>query len=274
MFDDVCKNIQTFVVNLRNKVFILSLFLGLYSSFCNAQMLKKGDKKDNLITVGIEFTPIIPTQLFGRNSLEILDMENNIDYNISPIFSTRYGMTVRYDMFQLVNMFSIQTGIYYTNRNYRILIDEIEGGIRKNRINDDFRMIGYEIPVMGLLYIQLSRDIFMNVATGLSVDFFPSHVYSLNEEYRQYTARKSWILPSWKTNLGWEFRTEKSGFFYAGFTYHRPIFGIADTFVNFNLEDKFTIEQEQLSGIYFSLDLKYFFDPYRDKKESQKLKRR
>jgi hypothetical protein len=257
---------------LSKKIVISIIAVILSTTWADAQLMKRGDRKDNLITVGIEFNPMIPNQLLGNNSVNILDPENNLDYNITPIFSTRYGMTIRYDMFQLINMFSIQTGIYYTNRNYRILIDDINGGNRVNKISDDFRMIAYEIPIMGLLYIQLSRDIFMNVATGISADFFPSHVYSQNDEYKQYTARKNWVVPSWKTNVGWEFRTEQSGFFYAGFTYHRPMLGIADTFVNVNLGDKFTIEQEQLSGIYFSLDFKYFFDPYKDKKSNPRKK--
>jgi hypothetical protein len=233
----------------------------------NSQFIKKGDKKDNLITFGIDFNPIIPTQLLGNNSLNIFNQEQGLEYSLSPAFSTRYGMTIRYDMFHLINMFSIQTGIYYTQRNYNIDISSISTTGRETMADGSIRMIAYEIPFMGLLYVQLAQNIFMNVSTGFGFDFLPSHVYSRNDDYLVYNARKSWVIPSWKSNLGWEYRTEKSGFFYVGLTYHRPIINIADTFINYYMENSFTVERGLLSGIYFSLDLKYFFDPYKEKKE-------
>jgi hypothetical protein len=113
----------------------------------------------------------------------------------------------------------------------------------------------------------------MDVSLGLSLDFFPSDVQSSDEYFKHYGTRKSWLGESVLANLGYEYRTEKSGYFYIGASYHRPFNDIYySTVAYYRDHNHYTSGQQFLiSGNYLTLDLRYFFheDPLKKQKKKK-----
>ncbi|NNM16585.1 MAG: hypothetical protein HKO56_08005, partial [Bacteroidia bacterium] len=62
------------------------------------------------------------------------------------------------------------------------------------------------------------------------------------------------------SNLGWEYRTDKSGWIYLGASYHRPFDHIYLSQVAYDDGIEDTIASTTLDGSYFTVDLRYFFD--------------
>ncbi len=153
-----------------------------------------------------------------------------------------------------------------------------------------YGIVGYELPVMGLLNIKLADQVFMNTAFGAVVDMFPSNVQGITEldevggEYVEFLAlRTTWVQFSLNANLGWEYRTEKNGIFYIGGSYHRPFYPMYRTKIFYDGLNGDTHESYvNISGNYLTMDLRYFFheDPEKEnlvnsvKKNALKRKRK
>ena len=170
----------------------------------------------------------------------------------------------------ITNTVSIESGINYVKRNYDLTINDPDSGFSSK---SDFGMVGYEIPIEGLVFIQLSDQIFMDVAMGLSLDFYPSDIQSSAEHMLHFSAKNSWISPSILGNLGWEYRTEKSGYIYLGASYHRPFSFIYTSKIQYdNREVPYPSASIELLGNYLTFDIRYFFhsDPEKRKKKTKK----
>ncbi len=135
----------------------------------------------------------------------------------------------------------------------------------------NFKIIGYEVPVAGLVYIPLSQHLFMNAAFGFSFDFFPSDISTASSFYEHYGARTEWVIPGMLANLGWEFRTEKSGMIYLGASYHQPFSEIYNSIITYTQFGKEELVSGFLRGNYLTLDLRYFF--HEDPQERVKRKK-
>jgi len=219
--------------------------------------------QENTITAGVQFKPVFSSDYFKTGPEEIID--DSVKYAISPGSGFCVGMVIRKGF---TNTLSFETGINYVKRNYRL---DITDSVTHERT--DFKIIGYEIPIQGLIFIQLSDEIFMDVAMGVSIDFFPSDIQTFGTNYNHYSARSSWIMSSVIANLGWEYRTEKSGFFYLGASFHRPFnFIYRSTFYSLKNQNDQPTTAIDLNGNYLTLDLRYFFhsDPAKRKKKTKK----
>ena len=71
--------------------------------------------------------------------------------------------------------FSFETGINYIDRNYRLITSN-----QTIKLDDftDFSLRSYEIPYQILTNVQISSNIYLNVAFGVSHNIFASDVYS------------------------------------------------------------------------------------------------
>jgi hypothetical protein len=166
------------------------------------------------------------------------------------------------------NTVSIETGINYVKRNFKLDIHD-----DTTSESADFSIIGYEIPVLGLIFIQLSDQIYMDVALGFSFDFYPSDVFTDGIIHNHYSARNNWASFSLLGNLGWEYRTEKSGYFYLGASYHRPFNDIYTSLIAYpNDLPGYNQAKLFLQGNYLTVDLRYFFhsDPEKRKKKTKR----
>ena len=109
----------------------------------------------------------------------------------------------------------------------------------------------------------------VHTALGVSMDFYPSDVESIVEEGSIFIFRRNWAQFGVLGNVGVEYRTDKSGIFYLGATFHRPFndMALADltwTYLGPPTVRRFAV-RTPLSGSYLTVDLRYYFheDPER-----------
>jgi hypothetical protein len=238
------------------KSIVILFFLSFFSLIVFAQ--------DNILTAGFQIKPIFSTEILGTGEQKLTG-DSNVIFGTKPGSGICFGMVVRYG---LTDRVSLETGINYVKRSYSLNItDSLFSG------NSEYRIIGYEIPLSCLVFIQLSEKIFMDVSLGLSLDFFPSDVQSSDDYFKHYGTRNSWLGESVLANLGYEYRTEKSGYIYLGASYHRPFKDIYYSTVAYyrNHDDYTSGQQFLLSGNYLTLDIRYFFheDPLKKQKKKK-----
>lgn len=219
--------------------------------------------QDRVTTFGLQFKPILSSEII--NTGPQFQQVGDIGFTIDPKGGYSFGMVIRKGF---TKQLSLETGINYTKRNYNLTITEDSTNFRGE---SDFSYVIYEIPVLGLVYVQLGRQAYLNTAFGVSFDFLPSDWDTFDNYFEHYSARKSWIVPSLLANIGFEYRTQQKGFYYLGFSYHRPFSKITTAGVRYKTVDDFgfSIEKERaffdVLGNYLTIDLRYFFheDPER-----------
>jgi len=232
------------------------LLLLISSSYSFAQ-------KD-VTTFGIQIKPIIPSNLFQAGDESVI--RNDIEYHVNQRVGYSFGGVIRRGV---TDWFSMETGISYVRRNFRTRFTH--EGFPSDTM--DFRVIGYEIPVMGMVYVKLADQVFMDAAFGVSMDMFPTNVGTRSEpDFSQLSVRRRWIQSGLLANVGWEFRTKEKGYFYVGASYHRPFQSIYLTRLYYRNDIDPEPAQLGISGNYLTIDLRYFFheDPQkREKKEKR-----
>jgi hypothetical protein len=132
--------------------------------------------------------------------------------------------------------------------------------------NQSLSFIGYEIPLQALIYVQLGEKWFMNASAGMVIDIFPSEAETFSSEkvdstyvdFSQITWRESWFKIASQTNLGFEYRTKKNGYYYLGASYHLPLGRIAASQASVTYPNHAHTLWLDLPTGYFSIDLKYF----------------
>lgn len=218
----------------------------------------------NITTFGVLVRPVFPNEFFRTGPIDFSDKD--INYSIVQQSGMSFGGIIRRG---ITNRLSLETGITYTKRNYNLsLSDTSFTG------TGDYSIIGYEIPLSSLVFIQLGEQLWMNGGLGASVEFFPSDVYTEDTYYAHYGARNQVFNGAIHAMLGTEWRTKKSGYFYLGFNYHRSFSAIFTSVIEYYPSRDFSIPytsigRATLQGDYFGIDFKYFFheDPEKKKKK-------
>tara|TARA_R110000868_G_scaffold5505_3_gene33073 strand:- start:345 stop:1073 length:729 start_codon:yes stop_codon:yes gene_type:complete len=220
--------------------------------------------QERVTTVGIQLKPILSSEIIntGPQSREV----ENINYSITPRSGYAFGMVIRKGFTKQI---SLETGINYTRKSFDLRITD---DLSSLEIDDQFSYVMYEIPITGLIYVQLGRQLFLNTSFGLAADFLPSDWDSGNSQYYHRSFRTYWVLPSLLANVGFEYRTEKDGFFYLGFSYKRPFTNITTAKIGIVDDNQQIIKQSSFDilGNYLTVDLRYFFHENPERKFSRK----
>lgn len=221
--------------------------------------------QQGVTTFGIQFKPMVPSAFFETGPVSFNTDE--LKMTLTPRFGVNFGCIVRKG---LTPTWSFETGINLVQRNYDIQFEH-ERLPKGETLN--YRFIGYEIPLQGLLYMRLGKQLYVNASGGMSVDLYPSNVESSKGyfvdtvafDFYQKTIRQSWLQASVLANLGFEWRTKKSGYFYLGASYHRPFNDIGFVYAEIKIDTDPATVIYPVSGNYLTIDLRYFFheDPER-----------
>ncbi len=243
---------------MRVYLFSLILFICSFSSL-RAQ--------ERVTTFGIQFKPIIPSTLFKTGSQEI--NQNNVNFILQPKSGLSFGMVIRKG---LTKTLSLETGINYLGRGFEMTITDIDTNFTETT---NFKLVNYEIPLSLLVYIKLGRQMYMNASGGLALDIYPSDLFTYSENFTNDVLMYDWIRTSLIANIGWEYRTEESGYLYIGGSYHRPFAPIAQEIVHYNGNKRNERVIFDLIGNYVTIDLRYFFheDPEKKKRKVKKSKK-
>jgi hypothetical protein len=129
-------------------------------------------------------------------------------------------------------------------------------------ISQKLKVSSYEIPANALLYIRLAEQLYINAAAGMSFDLFPSELKQSTENYENLILRSLRIMPAGIVNLGVEYRTPQSGYYYIGASYHRPVFNTFTATLQYKEGNNMLAATKNfpLYGDYLSIDLRYFFN--------------
>jgi len=217
--------------------------------------------QEKVTTFGIQLKPIVPVEFFNAGKQD--KTTNNIEYISDPKFGMNFGMVIRRG---LTKNLSIETGLNFLKRNYDLVINDLDSSFSSS---SDFSIVNYEIPILLLVYVQLGRNTFMNVAGGGALDIYPTPLFVKDETFANAVNRTRWVQPSLLANIGWEYRTEKSGYIYLGASLHRPFTHIFTQYITYKGVNGDRLDEEtfDLTGSYFTIDLRYFFH------EEKQLKR-
>lgn len=205
---------------------------------------------------GFQIKPVFPTRFIGEPKVSMekegffTDIEQGLGYS--------FGATVRAGITKLI---AFDTGINYTQRNFFI-----DMGIPDSMsfARDTMTLIEYDFPINGLIYIQLSEKWFMNTSLGLNLTFKPTDVRVTNtpggyHSYNHIGLVQRRISLDLNAAVGFEFRTEKSGFFYLG-GYARVPFAPAFTLLaNYAYQGNSIHMNEDIDGSFLAIEFKYFF---------------
>lgn len=228
------------------------LFIKILLFFLLTLVSRTAWSQSEVTTFGLQLKPIISAELM--NTGPQIEKVGDIEFTIEPGTGYAFGMVIRKG---LNKQFSLETGINYSRRNFGLRITEDSTGFEGN---SDFSYVIYEIPLLALIYVRLGENTYLNNAFGLNLNFLPSDWESFDTYFEHYSARRSWIMPALQANVGFEYRTYESGYWYLGFSFHRPFNTITVAGVLYK-EDQLVKESAffDIRGNYLTLDLRYFF---------------
>lgn len=219
-------------------------------------------------TFGLQVKPVIPFRFFEPvTTLQREHLSSTLKLNGGMAL----GMLVRTGISKSI---SLEVGLDQITRRYDF---SIANDTNNYQDSGELRFVGYEMPVVCLVYIRLGQRTWMNNALGVSLDFYPGDAKKELEFAQAYYFRRNWAQAGVLGNIGVEYRTEKSGYFYIGATFHRPFGDMAQA--NVTWLDKYRSYQPYrmitgLSGSYLTVDLRYFFHEDPDKARVRRANRK
>ncbi len=224
---------------------------------CLSSYTQKGQ-----VTFGFQYKPILPVEFLNVENLSLTNDDLSVDF--TQTLGLNFGGVIRWN---ILKRLSLESGINYVRRNFKYEASVASSGATGT---DDFSIVGYETPIKGLVIVQLSRSSFISAATGITTSWTASSVASGTEDknFRQYTNAKKLNL-ALIANVGYEFKTDKSGTFYFGASLNSPFQAIGVTEV---IYDDLANEEQKIRGAllgnYLTLDLRYYF--HEDKSKSKR----
>jgi hypothetical protein len=216
-------------------------------------------QNNNLPTYfGIQVRPLFPTSAGGQELSSLT--QNNYQVNISQNIGYSFGGIVRKGITKLI---AFETGINYIQRNYTINMSLTDTNVNASHT---WSHVNYEIPLNALIYIQLNTKTYMNSSLGGTIRFSPTDIKKIVQtggihSFESYGLYKSKIAFSINGNVGFEYRTDKKGFYYLGASISVPLTPIMDYFSIHSIQSNTnkTLVEGEIQGRYISLDLRYFF---------------
>lgn len=216
-------------------------------------LAQEHDKGETIF--GLEFKGIIPSTILNAGEQSIGNDSITVTINSDRGFS--FGMIIRHNF---TKMFTLETGIHMTRRFYPVDIRNNSNGFNGS---SSIEYVSYEIPIQWLLYIRLGENFYMNTILGVTFDIYPSDVIKVEEFYAYIIQPVSWFQTSLVASIGFEYRTAKAGYFYLGASVHRPFTDVANfrlSYTNDPTQSEYVNLDTKISGTYFSIDLRYFFN--------------
>lgn len=233
-------------------VWLVLLFI---SSHIVAQ--SKSKKKERFPSYfGLQVRPVLPTRYVGEPNVTLTNAE--FSTTISQKLGYSFGGTVRAGLTKLL---AFETGINFTQRQYGVTMSVADSNIFAT---NDLTFISYDVPVNALVYVQLSEKFYMNASLGAALTFKPTSVGILTLPGGKYSFTHTGAVNSkgaidFNANVGFEYRTEKSGFFYIGGSARIPFQPVFDLVAQYKYDGYKNTVYGSVDGTFLAIDFKYFF---------------
>ncbi len=230
------------------------IFFVVLSGHLLAQSSQKRERFPSYF--GLQVKPVLPTRFIGTP--EATFTQNEFTSTITQKMGYSFGGTVRAGFTKLL---AFETGINFTQRNFDLSMSVADSGVFAS---NDISFISYDIPLNGLVYVQMSEKIYMNASMGVALVFKPSSVGVLTTPGGAHTFAHTGVANrkgaiELNANFGFEYRTEKSGFFYIGGSGRVPLSPIFDLISKYKYQGYTNTQYGPIDGSYLSIDFKYFF---------------
>lgn len=214
---------------------------------------------------GLQVKPILPTRFIGNPVLTQLDSGFHTTFSQRTGYS--FGGVVRVGLTKLL---ALETGINLNQRNFDIEMSVPDSNVYAT---NDLSFVTYDIPINALVYIKLDEKWYMNTTIGTAMSYNPTNVgvKTLPGGYHtfRHTGLAKKVIFELNAEVGFEFRTEKSGFFYLGGIGRvpfEPLFYLKSQYAYQGY--KVTIDAEnqgKVDGSYLAVTFKYFFPNIKNK---------
>lgn len=244
-----------------NSFILVAFFIFFYENIYS----QLGDKREDFpIHFGIQARLISPSEFLGSVKTELSDKGFNSSLQQQIGFS--YGALIRADYSKNI---AFEGGINYIQRQFKASMFYTDS-VTSISDSNELTFINYEIPLQGVVKIQLSKSFFSLVGLGPSITFKPTSVALIDQPGGKYTFYHSGSVKKFGVDInaqvGFEFRTKKSGYFYFGGSVKVP------TSYLFNWGGKFSeqgssfylIDFAKANGSFISLDMRYYFPKIRN----------
>lgn len=224
-----------------------------------------GEKRDKFpIHFGIQTRLVIPSDFLGAVKTDLSDQQFSSSLVQKIGFS--YGALIRADYTKNI---TFEGGINFVQRHFNATMsysDSVEFVQDTNRLT----FINYELPLTGIVKIQLGKSIFSMVGLGPSFTFKPTSVKLIDQPGGKHTFYHTGSVKKFGIDLnaqaGFEYRTKRSGYFYFGGSAKIP------TSYLFNWGGKYSqqgssnylIDFAKVNGTFLSMDLRYYFPKIRN----------
>ena len=245
----------------------MKLILVLLFASCTLATVAQSKRTKVPSYFGFQIRPVFPTRFIGEPELT-LSTEAGDSVNVSTTLSQKigysFGGTVRAGVTKLI---AIETGINFTQRHFDSKMSIPDSNIYGS---NDLTFISYDIPVNVLFYIRLAEKWYMNASLGVAMSYSPTDVGTYTapngpHEFRHYGLVRKKVNFDLNANVGFEFRTEKSGFFYLGGSGRVPFAPIFDLLFEYTNEGFSRTIVGEVDGSFLSIDFKYFFPVIKNK---------
>lgn len=223
--------------------------------------------QEKLTAFGLQFKPIFGNEALRTGPVTVEEGEVQATFQTKSGYS--FGGIIRHGLTKVIN---IETGINMVVRN-------IDFNVQSQSISNPFNesaglsITSYEVPLNLLVYVKFSENFYLNAAGGLSCDMYPSdYRYDNADNFFHDTYYQNKFNLALNANIGAEYRTEKSGFFYLGISWHQPF----KDAIYHRITNQTDGSKEQFEvivpqrGSFITADLRYFFPG--EKKEKNRAR--
>jgi hypothetical protein len=207
---------------------------------------------------GIHYRTVFPNNFVGSKSITLLNQE----FTSTCLQKTGYsiGATVRAGITKLI---AFETGINLIHRNFNLNMSVADSNQFAER---DLSFLSYDIPLNCLIYIKLNKSWYANASLGIAASYKPSTIGGVNNTggnhsfiHTGYVDYKKKFTADFNGNIGFEFRSKKSGFFYLGGSVQIPLAPLFILAGMYKYEGYELVSLANVNGAFLSLDLKFFF---------------
>lgn len=214
---------------------------------------------------GVQIKPILPTQFIG-NSITTQEKEGFKTVMTQKV-GYSFGGVVRVGLTKLI---ALETGINFNQRTFGLDMSHPDSNAFAT---NTMSFVTYDIPVKALIYIRLADKWFMNTAVGADISYNPTNVgvktLATNNDAFQHTGFGRKVNFELNASIGFEFRTEKKGFFYLGGTAavpFLPIFYLRSEYQHGGVPKIRTDANDgKVDGSYLAIEFKYFLPVVKSK---------
>ena len=232
------------------KILVVFFFLFSLNVFCQSEKVPS--------YFGLHYRTILPNNFVGSKSVTI----SNQEFTSTCTQKTGYslGATVRAGITKLI---AFETGINLIHRNFYLNMSVADSNQYAYR---DLGFLTYDIPLNCLIYIKLNKSWYANASLGIAASYKPSTIGAVNNTadnhsfiHTGYVDYKKKFTADFNGNIGFEFRSKKSGFFYLGGAVQIPLSSLFILAGMYKYQGYELVAASNVNGSFLSVDLKFFF---------------